>query len=640
MVGDVHDLGQFGDCLHEEALDSLLQRDAGEAATLASAAELDICNGVIDADELGCTAVSCDRRVDVLVQNLLNTFGKRTCQISDRGCGRHRGRRRVGVVDRKRWIGRVAAHREFRILELVDILGRDDHSQLAVSIDVVRGLAIIEGNETQFVYELTRPDPRDLDEEGELTVTWLTVPDLDDLGDGIVGDVQNGSIAAHGCSEKGLCHRTRSARFRQMGKTHRIRKNAVVPHVVLILPTATYRAADFMAAAQGLDLEITVASERPQMLGDAMGDGFLLIDCSRPEEAAESIAELAHRTPLDAVIAVDDEGVLVAALASERLGLPHNPAHSVAATRNKVMLRRALREQVPQPPYQVAEPGTNLVELARHVGVPLVIKPLSLSGSRGVIRIDDPTDAIAVVQRIRRILARAGRNPNEPLLFERFIPGLEVALEGVVRDGQLNVLAIFDKPDPLDGPFFEESIYVTPSRLHPDMQAEVATVTQQAIDALELKVGPIHAELRVDGPWARMIEIAARPIGGLCGRALRFGLMGSSLETLLLRAALDMPLRGLRREDPAAGVMMISIPANGILDGVSGLEAARATAAVTGVEITVTAGSYVETLPEGDRYLGFIFARAGSPGEVESALRRAHAQLDIRIRPTGDGPNA
>ncbi len=193
-----------------------------------------------------------------------------------------------------------------------------------------------------------------------------------------------------------------------------------------------------------------------------------------------------------------------------------------------------------------------------------------------MIRIDDPTEAPAVVQRIRRILTRAGRNPNEPLLFERFIPGFEVAVEGVVRDGRLEVLAILDKPDALDGPFFEETLYVTPSRLHPDMQAEVAVVTQRAIDALGLRVGPVHAELRVDGPWVRMVEIAARPIGGLCGRALRFGLMGSTLETVLLRAALGMPLRGMRREEPAAGVMMIPIPRNGTLEGVYGIDRATA----------------------------------------------------------------
>lgn len=425
-----------------------------------------------------------------------------------------------------------------------------------------------------------------------------------------------------------------------MGTGKQTRHNVTMPRIVLILPTATYRAADFMEAADGLDLEITVASERPQLLGEAMGEGFLLIDCARPEESAATIVALGRKHPLEAVVAVDDEGVLIAALASEQLGLAHNPAHAVAATRNKVMLRRALREEVPQPPYQVAEPGADATELAEHVGVPLVIKPLSLSGSRGVIRIDDPTEAPAVVQRIRRILTRAGRNPNEPLLFERFIPGFEVAVEGVVRDGRLEVLAILDKPDALDGPFFEETLYVTPSRLHPDMQAEVAVVTQMAIDALGLRVGPVHAELRVDGPWVRMVEIAARPIGGLCGRALRFGLMGSTLETVLLRAALGMPLRGLRREEPAAGVMMIPIPRNGTLEGVHGIERATAVAEVTSIEITISEGSYVETLPEGDRYLGFIFAKGADAASVEAALRTAHQSLDIRITPSSPAPTS
>jgi len=404
-----------------------------------------------------------------------------------------------------------------------------------------------------------------------------------------------------------------------------------MPRVAIILPTSTYRTRDFMDAADALDIDITVVSERRQLLADEMGDGFLLADLGHPTEAAAAIVERAGRTPFDAIVAVDDPGVLVAALAAQSLGLPHNPPSAVAATRNKATLRRQLNGVVRQPPFQIAEPGIDVVGLAEVVGYPLVIKPLSLSASRGVIRVDGPGDVQPTVERIRLILARAGRSPSEPLLFERFVPGAEVAVEGVLRHGQLDILAVMDKPDPLDGPFFEESIYLTPSRHHPEILEEVRDVVATAVEALGLIEGPIHAELRIDGPFVRLIEIAARSIGGLCGRALRFGLLGSSLETVLLRAAVGMRSPHPHRTDRAGGVLMLPIARTGVFGGIEGTEQALAVEGITDLEVSVPVGETIEALPEGHRYLGFLFARGDEPAAVEDALRGGLAALTIRI---------
>ncbi|MDF1596529.1 MAG: ATP-grasp domain-containing protein [Acidimicrobiia bacterium] len=403
-------------------------------------------------------------------------------------------------------------------------------------------------------------------------------------------------------------------------------------HVVLILPTATYRAAGFIDAASQLGADITIASEAVPPLSDRAQSAGVLIDCTSPEMSARRIVAHADGHPIDAIVAADDQGVEIAALAAGLLGLPHNSPFGVAATRNKAMLRRALaKAEVPQPAFGVVNTADEAKATVADLGAPAVLKPLGLSASQGVIRVDDPSEAPAAAEQIRRILITEGRSPGEPILVERFIPGVEVAVEGLLADGNLQVLAVFDKPDPLDGPYFEETILVTPSRLHPEMIEEVIRVTERAVAALELREGPIHAELRVDGARVVLLEVAARSIGGLCGRSLRFGLLGTSLETLILRRALAMPVAGLHREGLASGVMMLPIPRAGILRSVTGHEEALAVPGITDLEISMHTGDTIRPLPEGNRYLGFLFAKGATPLEVEQALRTAHAALQFVI---------
>lgn len=387
-----------------------------------------------------------------------------------------------------------------------------------------------------------------------------------------------------------------------------------------MLPTATYRATDFLEAANALGATVVVASDREQLL--AATDRALTVDLHDADSTASQVEALDDRAPVDAVVAVDDQGVVVAAEAAARLGLPHNPPDAVATTRDKSRLRRALAAaEVRQPVFRLVE-GDGLPDLPR----PWVVKPLGLSGSTGVIRVDEGDDAVTIFARVRTI---AG-DERAPLLVETFVPGPEVAVEGLLRGGVLEVLAVFDKPDPLDGPYFEETIYVTPSRHRVALLDEVARLAQQACAAVGLTEGPVHAEARLAPEGPVLLEVAGRSIGGLCARTLRFG-AGVSLEELILRHALGLPTEGLVREDVAAGVMMLPIPRSGTLREVAGQDQARAVPGVVGLEITVPRGRVVQALPEGDRYLGFLFARGDSPAEVEASLRQAHAALDVVI---------
>ena len=398
-----------------------------------------------------------------------------------------------------------------------------------------------------------------------------------------------------------------------------------MPRALLILPTAGYRTEDFLAAAASLDVEVVVATDRRQTIGDA-----LRIDLRRPERAAEAIVELARDLPLDAVVAADDGGVVAAALAATRLGLPSNPPDAAGRARDKLALRRALEAAgVPQPRFAELPPGGDVAA----VGFPAVLKPTGLAMGRGVIRANDADSARASERRIRKIVAAAGDDPVAPLLLEEYVPGVEVAVEGLLRAGRMETLAVFDKPDPLEGPYFEETIYVTPSRLPETAQASVETLVASAAAAVGLREGPVHAEVRLDGGRMWTIELAARSIGGLCGRTLRFGL-GVRLEEVILRHALGLPLDGrLRREEAAAGVMMLPTPHAGTLREVAGQDEARAVPGVSDIRITIPAGGRLVPLPEGDRYLGFMFARGATPDEVETALREAHARLRVAIDP-------
>ncbi len=405
-----------------------------------------------------------------------------------------------------------------------------------------------------------------------------------------------------------------------------------MPRILLLLPTATYRAPDFVSAAGRLGVEVVVGSEQPQALASAMGDRAVVLPLDAPEAAVEAIAAVHTRTPLDAVVAVDDQGVAVAALAAERLGLRGNPPAAVAATRDKsVMRRRLAAASVPQPEFRLVPATGDAGAAGAEVGFPCVVKPLSRSGSQGVIRADD---AGAAREAARRIASIAGGRP-EPVLVERFVPGAEVAVEGLLDGGRLELLAVFDKPDPMDGPYFEETVYVTPSRQPPAALAQLHAVTADAAAALGLREGPLHAEARIgtDGT-VTLLEVAARSIGGLCSRSLRFG-AGVSLEEVIVRHAVGLGTGDLVREERASGVMMLPIRAEGILVGVTGQDEALATDGVVGLEISIAPGRPLVPLPEGDRYLGFLFARGDTPEQVDESLRRAEACLTVTVRPQG-----
>ncbi len=409
-----------------------------------------------------------------------------------------------------------------------------------------------------------------------------------------------------------------------------------MPRVMLLIPSASYRAQDFLAAAEQLGVDVVVASDRRSPLADLHPERQVGLDYDDPQAGAAQAEAYARRYPLDAIVAVDDAGTRLAAHASRRLELPHNPVHAVEATRNKALLRQRLfAAGLASPPFWTVPAGFDPREAAQRLTFPVVVKPLSLSASRGVIRANDVDEFVAAFERVKRILADPGCAAEAGglaglVLVEGYVPGVEVSVEALLEGGKLRLLALFDKPDPLEGPFFEETIYVTPSRLPAADQERLARTTEQAAAALGLTDGPLHAELRLNDDGVFAVDIAARSIGGLCSRTLSFG-TGMSLEELILRQAIGAAIPSYERESAAAGVMMLPIPRAGVLRRVDGVAEAEAVPLIESVTISMHAGSRVVPLPEGGEYLGFVFARGGTPAAVEAALRAAHARLGFEI---------
>ena len=402
--------------------------------------------------------------------------------------------------------------------------------------------------------------------------------------------------------------------------------------VLLLMSPATYRAGAFLSAAKKLNLAVVVGIDLPETLSEYWHVP-LGLDFTDVQASVRTIVNFAQEHPIHAVLSVDDSASELAALASTTLGLAQNSPQAAEAARDKLLMRTLMSQGgAPCPIFRPFYLRDDPAGIAAQVGYPCVLKPTRLSGSRGVIRADNPAEFVAAFQRLKRMLLQEGNSEHETVfLVEDFIPGFEVALEGLLTHGQLKVLALFDKPDPLDGPFFEETIYVTPSRLLAETQAAIAHCVSVAARSLGLQEGPVHAELRVNeqGPW--MLEIAGRSIGGLCSTVLEFG-AGMCLEELILRHATGEEITAVERENSAAGVMMIPIPAAGILKAVHGVEEAKRVSLVTGIEISAKLNYPLVPLPEGASYLGFIFARGESPAKVEAAIRRAHSLLRFEIR--------
>lgn len=405
--------------------------------------------------------------------------------------------------------------------------------------------------------------------------------------------------------------------------------------VLLLLPAAGYAGDDYVLAADRLDIELVMCADYCHRLAPGWGlPPLMSVPFDQPELVLPQVlAEL--KRPVDAVLAADDHGLALAARLREKLGLPGNSPQAVAQLADKLMFRQLQRRMVlPHPAFYCLQHDGELQAAASAVGFPMVVKARRLNASRGVIRADNAAELRHAVHQVRRIQKRLQRDADcLGLLAEAFIPGEEVALEGVLQGGALRVLALFDKPDPLSGPIFEETRYVTPSRLPASMQSAIAAEVSRACTAAAVTEGPIHAEARINASGVWLLEIAPRAIGGLCGRVLQ-ATVGMGSAELVLRHAAGLPLPDAVQQGAAAGVMMIPIPAAGILKSVEGIEAAREMLHISGIEITARPGQIIAPPPEGASYLGFIFSRAPNPEAAADALLAAHSRLAIHIQET------
>ena len=404
------------------------------------------------------------------------------------------------------------------------------------------------------------------------------------------------------------------------------------PRFLLIAQPNSYRIAPYIKACTELGIECRIASRGEHSLISEVASG-LHIELDDHDAALQAILHDAAHRPYVGVLGSDDSTVELAARAAQALGLPHNPPEAAQATRRKDLARKQLAQAgCPAPAHRLLNLGQNLPEQIRDVRYPCVIKPVHLSASRGVMRCDNEAELLAACERLLPILNESDNVfENSHALLEDYIDGIEVAFEGYLHNGKLHTLAIFDKPEPLTGPCFEETIYVTPSTLDASMQQQIEQRVQQACNAFQLHTGPVHAELRIDEQDAWILEVASRTIGGDCARTLDTG-NGQSLEQLTIQLAMGQQPQ-VNTPKGASGVMMLPIPKAGILKRVEGLLQAQRVPYVEKVEMVIPNGHELIPLPEGNQYPGYIFARAPTPQQVVDALKQAHAELHFEIAP-------
>ena len=420
--------------------------------------------------------------------------------------------------------------------------------------------------------------------------------------------------------------------------------NSASQRLLLFTAKLGYQTRSFEDAARKLGVQLVYVTDRCHQLEDPWDDHAIAVHFESPETAAYAVMGAVRGQEVNGILALGDRPASAAAYAARGLGIRYNHPAAVEACRSKLRMREVFRDSGLNVPWFRKFPIDPVPEPLLHaISYPCVLKPMSLSASQGVVRANNREEFLAAAARVRRLLKSpeilATREPHlDQMLVEGYIPGREVAVEGLLTDGVLRILAIFDKPDPLEGPYFEETIYVTPSRLHESAQHAVEKCAEDAIRALGLSHGPVHAEFRVNDKGVWPLEVAPRPIGGLCARSLRFKLDGSDdligLEELLVRHTLEIPGSNSPRERIASGVMMIPVPRSGVFEGVFGEEAARSIQGITGLEITARVHDVIAAWPEGSSYLGFLFARENTPEKVEHALREAHEKLTFAITPT------
>ena len=394
----------------------------------------------------------------------------------------------------------------------------------------------------------------------------------------------------------------------------------IVPKHLLLFAAATgYQIRVFAEAAERLGVDVTLVADHCDRMEALWGHRAIAVRFDRMTAAVESL----RGERADGVAAVGDLPAVLAAETAESLGVRFHPAAAARACHDKYLARQLYQAAgMLLPRFFRAGLDEDPRVLSARPPYPCVLKPLGLSASRGVIRANNSDEFVAAFERIRKI-------GEKHLQVESYIPGREFAVEGLVTGGKLQPLAIFDKPDPLEGPFFEETIYVTPSREPAAVQGALIETAGRAVRALGLRHGPVHVELRHNEQGAWILETHARPIGGLCARTLSFE--GRPLEEIILGHAFGEDVSVANLDGPASGVMMIPIPKGGIYQSVDGAGRAAAVPGIEDVVITAKVGQQFVPLPEGSSYLGFIFARGASPDLVEAALRQSHAELRFHI---------
>lgn len=359
-----------------------------------------------------------------------------------------------------------------------------------------------------------------------------------------------------------------------------------------------------------------------------------------PEQAIEQALRLHEQTSIGAVLGYEEDATLTVAHIAAALGLPAHPVAAAEAALDKPMMKqRFAAAGIPAADFIVAADEDEAVAWAEAGGYPVVVKPCRGSASQGVIRANDEHTLRQAYRRLRRIirdheLDNGGRPPSAHLV-ERYLPGSELSCELLLQYGAPEVITEFGKPLPLTGPYFEESIYLTPPALGAALRREVHELSMAAAKALGFYHGPAHCEIRLTPDGPKVLEIAGRLLGGACAGSFRDRL-GEDLDALLLRSALGerITLPAPADDAPTVGALMIPVPGEGRVVAVRGDDGARRVPGVRDVSLQTEPGEIVVPFPEQACYaVGFVSASGPDEAAVVGSLGQAAAQISLELTP-------
>ena len=381
--------------------------------------------------------------------------------------------------------------------------------------------------------------------------------------------------------------------------------------LLLVIPENSYKSNDFVVAAEKLGIDFLIITDSEQV-SSKFSDTVIInkFDAELNKNNLKKLKDVTHVLPVDHS-ALKFSGYLV-----DLLEVKGNKLESINLSMNKYESRKIFNSLLDIKVNNEIIKNIDDVNTFINKNGTSVLKPIYGTASKSVLKINNVEKNKEQIEKLMQDCF------DQDLVIEEYIDGKEYALEGTIINSELKKIVIFDKPVEYKHPYFEESIYITPSELSSEAEKRVVSIVDKACKKIGLEDGPVHVEFKINENQIFIIEINPRMIGGLCSRCLSFGLFKVSLEEIILHAFMNNELKNIELLNNYVGVLMIPTPKSGKFISINKEELEKIPN-ISNVEITVPEGSDLLEPPYGDKYLGFAFSQGIDKKTVNESLLTA-----------------